>query len=119
MVHVEEPIDMLRVAHHLGVKQPAAIKLVWLDEFLLLGLNVNDLFDAEAELLIFQVEDLNWLTIVTHLNAGEESGVRLYRCLDGATQAVGIEAAVKDKEKRQIVVNLVFMAYAFRIDAVL
>ena len=119
MVHVEEPIDMLRVAHHFCMKQPAAIELVRHDEFLLLSLDVGNLFDSKAELLLFQIEALEGLSVVIHPNPGEESGVGLYGCLNGTAQAVGIKAAVKDKEERQVIKNLIVMAYAFRLNAIL
>jgi len=36
MVHVEEPINMFLVAHHFGMKQPAAIEFERLDKLSLL-----------------------------------------------------------------------------------
>ena len=119
MVHVEEPIDMLRIAHHFGVKQPATIELVRRDESLLLRLNVRNLFDSKAEILFFQVNGLERFAVVGHPDPCEESGMRLYSRLNGAAQPVGIEAAVKDKKKGKVIVNLIFMAYTFRINAIL
>ena len=119
MVHVEEPIDVICVAHHFGMKQPAAIELERLDEFLFLGLKVNNLFDGKAEVLLFHIHGLEGFAFVGHPNPCEESGVRHDRRLDGAAQAVGIEAAVKDKKKRQVIENLIFMAYTFSVDAIL
>ena len=84
MVHVEEPIDMIRVAQHFGMKQPAAIEFERLDEFLLLGLKVYNLFDGKAEVFLFHVDRLEGFAFVGHPNSGKESGVRLYRRLDGA-----------------------------------
>ena len=119
MVHVEQPIDMFRIAHHFGMKQSAAIELVWFDEFPLLCLNVRNLFDGKAELLRFHIYGLERFAIVGHPNPRKEGGVRLYRRLNGTAQTVGIKAAVKDIEKGQVIKNLIFMAYAFRIDTIL
>jgi hypothetical protein len=90
---------MVRVAHHFGVKQSAAIELERLDEFLFLGFKVQDLFDGKAEILLFHIDGLVGFAFVGHSNPSEESGMRLYRRLNGAAQTVGIKAAVKDKKK--------------------
>ena len=117
MVHVEEPIDMLGVAHHLCVKQPSAIEMERLDEFLLLGLNIGDLFDGKSEFLIFQIYGLDGFAFLVEFDAGEESGVGLYGGLNGATETVGIDAAVEDIKKGKVIEYLIFMLYAFGIDA--
>ena len=40
MMHIEEPIDMLRVTHHFGMKQPATIEFERLDKLFFLCLDV-------------------------------------------------------------------------------
>lgn len=116
MVHVEEPIDMLRVAHHFGMKQSASMKLERLYEFLFLSLKVRDLFDGKAEILIFQIDGLQRLSLITQLNAGEKNRMSLYRCLNGTAQTVSINTAVKDIKKREVIENLIFVMYAFGIN---
>ena len=78
MMHVEEPIYMLCVAHHFGMKQPATIEFERLDEFAFLGLKVRNLFDGKAEFLFFQINGLQRLSLVTQLNSCEKNRMGLY-----------------------------------------
>ena len=95
MVGVEEPIDMLSVAHHFGMEQSATIELEGFDEPLLLSL--RDPFDGMAELLLMiHVDGLEGFTLIVHSYPRKECGVRLQHRLDGATQALGIKTPVKD-----------------------
>lgn len=119
MMHIEEPIDMRCITHHFGMKQPAAIKLEWLDEFPLLGFKVCDLFNRKTKRFIFYIDRLERFAFIVHPNACEEGGVSLYHRLDGATQTVSIKATIKDIEERQVIKNFILMAYTFRIDTIL
>ncbi len=99
-MHVEKPIDMICIAHHFGMEQPATIEFERLDKLSLLCLKVSDLFDGKAEFLFFQIDGLHGLSLITQLNACEKNGMGLYRRLYGTAQTVGINTAVKDIKKR-------------------
>ena len=78
MMHVEEPIDMLCIAHHLGMKQPATIEFERLDEFPFLSFKVCKLFNGKTEFLFFQVNGLQRLSLVIQLNTCEKNGMGMY-----------------------------------------
>ena len=99
------------------MKQPATIEFEGLDEFSFLSFNIRNLFDGKTEFLFFQINGLQRLTLFTQLNACEKNGMGMYRRLDGATQTVSINTAVKDIQERKVIKDLVFMLYAFGINA--
>jgi hypothetical protein len=119
MVYIEEPINMLPIAHHLCTEQPATVQFEWLDEIPLFSLKVCKLSDSKTEMLVFDVDGLDGFSIVIQFESREERRMSRYRYLDGTAQTVSIYTAVKDVKIRKVVTWLVFVTYAFCIDAIL
>ena len=66
---------------------------------------------------LIHIDGLDGFAFLVEFDAGEEGGMGLYGGLYGAAETVGIDAAVEDIKKGKVIEYLIFMLYAFGIDA--
>ena len=119
MVEVREEVEMLPVLHQPDVEEPSPIQLEGPHEPVLGLLDVRYGLERALPAFILRIQGLHGVAVAARFDAGEERGVRLDCGLHSRTEALTVEASVKDVHIWKIVEYLSLMGDTLGIDAIL